>query len=159
VPITPRQRVRILREARRWIGVRYDDGHTDTSWRARETSPTSFDCSTFVCRVAMEALGYGTTALAPDAGWLIEHLMPVSSPEPGDLVGYERAATPDEIGKGYDRVWHVMLYAGNGQVIGACDAKRAVVMRPIDYKPVLGPRQWRFVGHSPAPFRRLELRG
>lgn len=107
----------------------------------------------------MEALGYAPTFLAANARWLADNLAPVDSPELGDVVSYWRPAIGGETQLGHDRVWHVMLYAGNGQVIGACDTKRAVVLRAIDYKPVLGPRRWRFVGDPPAPFRRLEVRG
>jgi len=104
----------------------------------------------------MEALG--STQLLPDAGWLIDNLIEVASPEPGDLVGYGRSGTQAERSGGYHAVWHVMLYAGSGRVIGACDLARKVVERPIDYELSLGVRQWRCVGVPPAPFRVLVRR-
>lgn len=57
----------------------------------------------------------------------------------------------------YDVVWHVMLYCGVGSVIGACDIAGAVTVRPMEYQPALGHRQWRYV--EPTPFRTLNLRG
>jgi hypothetical protein len=128
------------------------------TWKDRLISPQAFDCSTFVCRVAIEALGFGPDSLLPDAGWLIDHLTHVDTPHIGDLVGYGRPAIGDEVAGGYDCLWHVMLYAGNGMVIGACDLKGRVVTRPIDYKPARGTRRWRYVGDPPAPFRALQLR-
>ena len=137
----------ILQRAIRWIGTPYADAHTDSSWRDPTRIPRTFDCSSFVCRVAMDALGIAPDLLVARAGWLADHLASVTSPEIGDVVCYERASI------GLDRAWHVMLYAGNGMVIGACDATQAVIIRAIDYKPVRGHR-WRLAAQ---PFRCLEL--
>jgi cell wall-associated NlpC family hydrolase len=127
------------------LGVSYDI-RPDSAWDDLTRKPTSFDGATFVCRVAAETLGSQSDRLVPDARWLIDILVEATTPEPGDVVGYSRAATGDEVVGGQERLWHVMLYAGNGMVIGACDARRAVVVRPFDYKPVLGTRRWQFVG-------------
>ena len=106
-----------------------------------------------MCRVAIEALTCSADLLVPDARWLLDHLVEIATPEPGDVVGYSRAAVGDEVTDALARLWHVMLYNGNGMVIGACDARRAVVVRPIDYKPVRGARRWRYEGA-----RSLEVR-
>ena len=158
VSVRAGQRRAILGAARRWLGTSYDDERGDLDWKDLSATPNRLDCSTFVCRIAMEALGSSPDAFAPDAGWLIDNLVPVMTPELGDLVAYGRAAIGAEIAMGYDRVWHVMLYAGNGMVIGACDAKRAVVIRPIDYKSIAEARRWRLVGDPEGPFRALEPR-
>lgn len=152
------QRQAILRAARQLVGMGYDDTHGETTWKDLTEKPRVLDCSTFVCRVAMEALGYGATDLAADAGWLLDRLIEISTPEPGDLVGYGRRATRAERQQFVDHgvLWHVMLYAGNGTVIGACDVAGAVVVRPIIYEEELGHRQWKWVGRSVAAFRILE---
>ena len=150
--ITVVQRQAILRAARTWLGISYDS-RPDPAWDDLTHKPASFDGATFVCRVASEALEYPSEQLVPDARWLLDNLVEAATPEPGDVVGYSRAATGDKVAGARDRLCHVMLYNGNGMVIGACDARRSVVIRPFDYKPVLGPRRWRFVGA-----RRLEAR-
>jgi cell wall-associated NlpC family hydrolase len=151
------QRREILAAARGLLGVPYDHSHADTSWKNLSAKPRSLDCSTFVCRVAAEALRLDLPASAAS---LIDQLAVVASPQPGDLVGYGRAGKRDERLAGYDALWHVMLYAGNGEVIGACDLAGAVVVRPIAYDESLGRRRWRFVldeGDAPSPYRVLEL--
>lgn len=152
MPVTIAQRQAILRAARAWLGTAYDR-RPDPAWGDLGNKPRSFDGATFVCRVAAEALKHPPEQLAPDARWLIDNLVEVGTPEPGDVIGYSRGAVGDEVAGGGARLWHVMLYDGNGMVIGACDARRAVVVRPVDYKPVLGPLRWRFEGA-----RSLELR-
>ena len=152
MPISVPQRQAILRAARAWLGIAYDS-RPDPAWDDLGHMPTSFDGATFVCRVAAEALKQPPEQLVPDARWLIDNLVEVGTPEPGDVVGYSRAAAGDCAASGTPWLWHVMIYEGNGMVIGACDARRAVVVRPIDYKPVLGPRRWRYEGA-----RALEVR-
>jgi hypothetical protein len=44
----------------------------------------------------MEALGHASTLFAPSASWLIDNLVEIRAPQPGDLVGYGRAAIGDE---------------------------------------------------------------
>ena len=111
-----------------------------------------FTASTFVCRVAMEVLGYWPGQLAADARWLLDNLVEVQSPQPGDLVGYGRAAIGNERDT-RDVVWHVMIYRGVGNVIGACDIAGVVTHRPIEYEASWADRQWRLVELS--PFRTL----
>lgn len=151
------QRRQVLNVARSLLGIAYDDSHVDASWRDLERKPRALDCSTFVCRVALEALGLD---LPPAAATLIDQLAMVDSPQPGDLVAYWRGGNPVEMLGGYDVVFHVALYVGNGHVIGACDVARAVVQRAIGYEEALGPRRWQFVGDrvEPSPYRRLERR-
>ncbi len=150
------KRTKILASARRWAGTPYDEGHGDPSWRDVRSTPSALDCSTFVCRVAIDALGCAPELLAPNAGWLLDNLVEVDTPALGDLVGYGRAADPAEYLSGHEVIWHVMMYLGIGHVIGACDIAREVTTRPIEYEPELGARQWKLVD-EPA-FRTLELR-
>lgn len=103
----------------------------------------------------MEALGLWPGELAADAGWLLDNLVEVESPEPGDLIGYGRAAVGDERDT-RDVVWHVMLYRGTATVIGACDIAGEVTVRPMEYAADLGDRQWRLI--AAPPFRALALR-
>jgi cell wall-associated NlpC family hydrolase len=151
--------------AAEWLqGVPYDESHSDGSWRNLYAPPALLDCSTFVVRVACEALGYDVGMLAPDAKWLLKNLAYVkgAGPEPGDIVGYHRNATPaeQELVAG-PRVWHVMIFVGSGTVVGACDLAGVVVKRPIAYEEHWRGRRWirRATQRSPlAPYRRLELR-
>ena len=103
----------------------------------------------------MEALGHWPGELAADAAWLLDNLVEVGSPQPGDLVGYGRASVDDE-SETRDVVWHVMLYRGTATVIGACDIAGEVTVRPLEYAADLGDRQWRLI--TPPPFRSLILR-
>lgn len=144
MPLDHQARAKILRAAK------------TKTWRDRTVTPKLFDCSTFVCRVAMEALGYASDLLAADAEWLLDHLFEVAAPAPGDVVGYGRAANAAEEAMGRAVVWHVMIYLGNGEVIGADNIAGKVVIRPIEYEAALGDRQWRFI--DPPPFRMLQLR-
>lgn len=155
--ITSAQRRWLVDAARSYDGIRYDTGHGDLSWRSLDLNPTRFDCATFVCRVALEVIGHVPDLLAADARWLAENLVAVPSPQLGDVVGYRRRATGVESQMGHDVVWHVMLYLGNGSVIGACDVAGAVAIRPIDYEASLGSRQWKFA--RPSPFRMISVAG
>jgi len=120
--VTRSQRQQLVRVADKLRGTPYDDSHAADGWKNLHQKPTAFDCSTFVCRVAMEVLGYDH--LAADVGWHLDHLIEVDSPQPGDLVGYGRAAISGEATT-RDVVWHVMFYAGVGAAIGACDTLRS----------------------------------
>lgn len=151
-----RTRATILSAAKRLLGTPYDFGHDDPSWRDLRATPKSFDCSTFLCRIAMDALGVSVGRLIDSAGWLLDHLVEVRRPAPGDVVGYGRAGTTAEAAAGYDVLWHVMLYVGNGQVLGACDVAGQVVARPLDSEVSLGRRQWRLI--AAPPFRLLQLK-
>ena len=83
----------------------------------------------------MEALHIPRDRLIADPRWLIDALAVVVSPMPGDVVCYER--TPSDLGASLpERVWHLMLYEGNGRVIGACDVQRRVIVRAFDFKAV-----------------------
>jgi hypothetical protein len=77
--------------------------------------------------------------------WLIDTLPATSLPQPGDIVCYQRLALPNE--PAHRGRWrnHVMLYLGNGNVIGACDIEGRVATRPVDYESSLGARQWQFI--------------
>jgi len=157
-------RRRIVATALRLRGIPYDHSHGDHSWKKLSVRPSSLDCSAFVARVSCKALGYDVGTLAADAKWLMKNLANVEGdrPELGDIVGYCRNATPAEqqLVAG-PLMRHVMIYVGNGVVVGACDIAGGVVSRPIAYEPRLGARCWIRVStrHSPlAPYRRLELR-
>lgn len=149
-----RKRRQILETARQWSGIPYDHSHGDVTWR--DPSPTMFDCSTFVCRVAVDALGYEPSTFAAGALWLLDNLVEVDEPRAGDIVGYGRAASGDEYLAGHDVVWHVMIYSGPGSVIGACDIAGEVTTRPIEYESGLGDRRWKLIDKP--TFRALELR-
>jgi len=155
-------RRRIVSAAWRLQGVPYDRTHGDVSWTRLRRRPASLDCSTFVVRVACEALGYDVGDLAADAGWLLDRLAHVDgpTPSPGDVVGYCRKAATKAERLGGPLVWHVMIFVGRGAVVGACDLEGCVVARPIDYEPWRPRRWWRIEEPvvPPAPFRRLELR-
>lgn len=148
------QRQQLVRLAQKWLGTPYDDTHDDDAWKNLHTKPTTFDCSSFVCRVAMEVVGFWPGQLLADSGWLLDNLVEVESPQLGDVVGYGRPAVGEER-ETYNVVWHVMLYCGSGRVIGACDLAGAVTVRPMDYEPSWGDRQWRLA--EPPPFRALAL--
>lgn len=138
--------------------MRLDAGASDAVTRDVPDAPASLDGSTFVCRVAIEVLGTDPNAIIPEAGWLMDHLIAVEAPQIGDVVGYERPAIRGASGRRYDWLHYVMLYAGNGTVIGVCETTGRVINRPIDYRPALGARRWRLVRDPPSPFRQLRLR-
>lgn len=152
--VTRSERQQLVRAAQRLLGTDYDNSHGDDGWQNLHRKPTSFDCSTFVCRVAMEVLGYWPGHLSADAAWLLDHLVEVASPQPGDIVGYGRAATGGER-ETRDVLWHVMFYAGVGDVIGACDVAGEVTVRGMEYELSLGVRQWSL---AEPPFRALVVR-
>lgn len=151
--MTPEMRSKIVESAMRLRDVPYDDTHDSDGWRDLSHRPRALDCSTFVCRVAADAGLYRPGLLAEDAAWLLDCLEEVPSPSVGDLVGYGRQSLPREQYR--DVVWHVMLYAGNSTVIGACDVAGRVVQRPLEYERELASRQWRLIA-SPS-FRALRI--
>lgn len=151
------RRALILTEARRWLGKGYDYTHANLQWRDLHAMPDVFDCSSFVCRVAMDALHQAPNVLVQSARWLIDHLVEVDSVEPGDVVGYGRPAIPEDGAVGHQLVWHVMIYAGTGQVIGACDIAGHVTLRPWEYERDFGKRRWHVI--APPPYRVLVVRG
>lgn len=157
--LTQTHRQRIVQVGRRYLGTPYDHGHTGSDWSDLSTSPRALDCSTFVCRVAIEVLGCQFDDVRPSAEWLIDNLRVIREPELGDVVGYGRALHEEDVMSlaGYDALWHVMIYAGNGMAIGACDIAGEVTLRPLDYEAKLGRRRWHFVELPSAPFRCLEL--
>jgi hypothetical protein len=57
--------------------------------------------------------------------------------------------------RGDDLTWHVMIYYGCGQVIGACDLGGRVAVRDIEYGSEYGERQWHL---ATPPYRALQLR-
>jgi len=148
-------RSNILQAALRLRGVTYDDSHDGEPWKDLAARSTTLDCSAFVCRVAAEAGIYAPGALIADAAWLLDHLVEVASPSVGDIVGYGRAAIDESNERHHDVVWHVMIYAGNAQVVGACDLAGRVVVRPLEYEPEHGDRRWHLI-EAPA-FRALRL--
>lgn len=158
--LTNVQRRAVVDVAQRLVGIPYDHDHDGESWRDLRKRPAALDCSSFVCRVACEALQIPASALAPSAEWLLDSLPIAESPLPGDVVGYWRAALRAERVHGRSIVWHVMIYAGNGGVIGACNIAGTVTKRAIEYEPQLGPARWRLIDHEiePAqPFRSLRI--
>lgn len=150
------KRMKVLARAQRWSFTAYDYSHSDPSWKDPGVVPSVFDCSTFICRVAIDALDYSPQLLGPSAAWLLDNLVKVDTPTPGDLVGYGRAPDPTEYSAGHDVIWHVMLYLGAGMVIGACDIAGEVTIRPLDYEAELGDRHWKLI--DPPAFRVLEPR-
>lgn len=148
-------RSKIIVAARRWIGRKYDFSHADMAWRDLTVEPEVFDCSAFVCRVAMEAFGYTNDRVERSASWLLDNLCETKTVAPGDVVGYGREALRSDGALGHQIVWHVMLYIGSGHVIGACDITGRVAIRPMTYEDKLGPRRWQPV--TP-PFRALKLK-
>lgn len=148
--LASRKRMRILEVARSWLSVPYDHDHLDASWQ--ETVPAAFDCATFICRVAAEALGDAASTFQANSAWLLDNLVVSESPIPGDVVGYERVRPEARDAAEH----HLMLYAGSGRVIGACDIAGCVTIRSIDYEATLNERQWTLV--EPPSFRVLELR-
>ena len=143
------QRRQLLRAAERWLGLTYDHDQQDHGWRDLHATPTTFTDASFACRVAMDALGFWPHDLVADAGWLLEHLVAVASPQVGDLVGYTRTSSSNAL-------WHVMIYSGNAEVIGACDVGSRVTIRDLEYDPSLQDRQWRVI--EPPAFRTFTLR-
>jgi hypothetical protein len=103
------------------------------------------DCASFVCWVAAAVLGHTCAALVADARWLIDALPTITFPLPGDIVCYQRRVLLNEAPhRGLQRN-HVMMYVGNGQVVGACDVAGRIIARPLDYESNLGPRQWHII--------------
>ena len=146
-------RGRILRAARKLRGRPYDHDRSDDTWQDITVEPATFTCSTFVCRVGMEALGHAPDFFAHEARWLLDELHVVDAPKPGDLVGYCRLPDHAERRRGHDLVWHVMIYLGNGDVIGDCDLAGEVTVRALEYEDHHGDWQWQLIM---APF--LEMR-
>jgi cell wall-associated NlpC family hydrolase len=140
--MTGAERSTLLEVAYGLVGTPYDYGHDGTEWKDLSRPPNALDCSTYVCRVAAEAGLYRPGLLAPDAAWLLDHLVETPSPSVGDIVGYGRRALPGTNETFRDFVWHVMIYAGTGLVIGACDLAGTVVIRPLEYEAAYGHRQW-----------------
>jgi hypothetical protein len=103
----------------------------------------------------MDALGFSSAQLVNSAGWLLDHLVGVASPSPGDIVGYARTGGAQDLEEGEALTWHVMICCGSGQVIGACDLAGCVALRDLEYGPEHGERQWHLA--SP-PYRTLRLR-
>lgn len=151
--MTPEMRSKIIEAAMQLRDVLYDGAHDPDAWRDLSRRPRALDGSTFVCRVAADAGLFRPGLLAEDAGWLLDCLAEVPSPSVGDVVGYGRRALPREPYR--DLVWHVMLYAGNGMVVGACDVAGRVVQRPLEYEPELESRRWTLIA-APS-FRALRM--
>lgn len=147
--MTGEERTRVLDAARDLVGTPFDFEHDAEAWKDLSTSPTSLDSTAFVCRVAAEAGLYRTGLLVPDATWLLDHFVATQSPSLGDIVGYMRRSTADEV------ELHLMIYAGTGHVIGACDLSREVTIRPLEYEEAYGDRRWHLL-QSP-PFRVLHV--
>jgi hypothetical protein len=156
--LTDTRRV-LVSAAKALQGIRYDHTHRDETWKNLETRPRALDCSTFVCRLAYEALAIAPGILTASAEWLLDHLVPVEQPLPGDIVGYYREANVVERLRSGRLAWHVMLAVGAGEVIGACDLASRVVVRPMVYEGGRTDR-WRLIDDLIDPavaFRRLEL--
>lgn len=135
--------------------IPYDDVHDAQAWKDLAARPRALDCSTFVCRVAADARLFRPGLLAPDAGWLLDYFAEIPEPSVGDLVGYGRPARRHASERYRSVAWHVMIYAGNGDVIGACDIARRVIVRPMLYERSLGVRQWHLI--EPSSYRALRV--
>jgi hypothetical protein len=109
-----------------------------------DSTPRLLDGAGFVCRVAVEALGLPPAMLQSRPSWLLDNLVEVDVPGPGDVVGYRDR--DDE---------HVMLYLGNGLVIGACNVAGSVTIRSIEYERDEHGNRWTLV--DPPAFRVLDL--
>jgi len=117
--LTATQRRAIVTTARRWVGTPYSNRYV-VGWHDLEQQPTAFDSATFVCRVAIEALDHVPRAYVPSATWLLLSLVAVDAPQLGDVVAVHHEA------------WHVMIYAGGGAVVGACELAGEVAIVPFD---------------------------
>jgi hypothetical protein len=153
--MTPENRSKIIEAAMRLREIPYDDAHDGQAWKDLAARPRALDCSAFVCRVAADAGLFRPGMLAPKAAWLLDYFVEIPSPSVGDLVGYGRPALCHTNARFRDVVWHVMISAGNGDVIGAYDIARRVVVRPMKYERELGSRQWRLI--EPSSFRALRV--
>jgi hypothetical protein len=152
--ITRSQRQQLVRGAERWRGTSYDFAHSDNLGESpRDTDDVrllhdrvpSRDGSP---RVLARGVG-GRRAV------VVNNLVEIPSPQPGDLVGCGRPAVGDKR-ESYDVVWHVMLYAGNGCVLGACEVTGKVTTRSMEYERDLDARQWHLI-EAPS-FRALTLK-
>ena len=104
----------LLKEADSWIGTPYAWGGNDRN---------GVDCSGFVTQVFLRSLDI---SLPRTSQQQMEFCRPVDQKDllPGDLVFFTV--------RGGDRVGHVGIYIGNGQMVHACSSK-GVVIKPLDY--------------------------
>jgi hypothetical protein len=128
------QRRDVLEVARRCVGI---------SWHRRYDGDADF-----LRYVAIAALGDSGRELVADARWLFDHLQGVRSPDVGDVVGFSCCCCEPANSR-------VMLYAGNGSVIGVVRETGVVTSQPID--TIVATRHAPFAW-SPSLSRCLELR-
>lgn len=153
--MTPDKRSKIIEAAMRLREIPYDDAHDRQAWRDLTARPRALDGSAFVCRVVADAGLYRPGLLTPEATWLLDYFEEIPEPSVGDLVGYARLAPGRASARFRDVACQVMIYAGNGDVVGACDIARRVVVRRMEYERNLGSREWKLI--EPSPFRALRV--
>ena len=107
-------RDRIVNYALKWIGTRYVWGG--------ESLSKGCDCSGFTKKV-YEYFGYGLTHYSGTQAYEGTKISR-SQLKKGDLVFYAKSGT----------INHVMMYIGNGQVVGARSARRGVCIASLDYR-------------------------
>ena len=118
-PVLSPPRARLVAAGMKLVDARLPYGFVLREEWDRDAMPMGLDCSSFVCRAVRDA-GVVVADLAAHAGWMYEHLPAASSPMSGDLAVFRRRGG-HELGVSQDGfLYHVMLVAAPGVLIGTC---------------------------------------
>lgn len=140
------KRQRIVKEARRFLGIPYVEGAAPQA----TGTPHGLDCSGLVRTVCLRLFN-DDSRLAPGHRWpsarlMFEKLLPVVRPRPGDLAFYSKPTQDGEL-------WHVMFVSESGGVLGACSEKKCV----FEYQFTQYSRGWSFQGFREVPLEQEDV--
>ena len=107
-------------------------------WGASENSTTTFDCSSFTKYVYKTALGINLQRTSNVQGEQGTKITSVSALQPGDLIYFNTYSTDRA-----NKITHVGMYIGNGQMIHASYSQKKVVIQNL--KPYLAYKGTKFI--------------
>ena len=107
-------------------------------WGASPNSTSSFDCSSFTKYVYKTALGINLQRTSNVQGEQGKKITSVSALQPGDLIYFNTYSTDRA-----NKITHVGMYIGNGQMIHASYSQKKVVIQNL--KPYLAYKGTKFI--------------
>ena len=107
-------------------------------WGASPSSTTTFDCSSFTKYVYKTALGINLQRTSNVQGEQGKKITSVSALQPGDLIYFNTYSTDRA-----NKITHVGMYIGNGQMIHASYSQKKVVIQNL--KPYLAYKGTKFI--------------